>query len=132
MHIVSLYIYYMLMASLEMFFFFFFSSRRRHTRLQGDWSSDVCSSDLKSPIAGRIHLFKAASMLEASLIGSLSRVCTHWRYVLAWARKVVSPRTTRLNRSSEFAPDFSTISRAFRSTSEDGGFGFPLLSKPTG
>src|SRR5205807_819758 len=26
--------------------FFFFSSRRRHTRLQGDWSSDVCSSDL--------------------------------------------------------------------------------------
>src|ERR1039457_3381472 len=28
------------------FCFFFFSSRRRHTRLQGDWSSDVCSSDL--------------------------------------------------------------------------------------
>src|SRR5256885_5546681 len=27
-------------------FIFFFSSRRRHTRLQGDWSSDVCSSDL--------------------------------------------------------------------------------------
>src|SRR5256885_13181039 len=27
--------------------FFFFSSRRRHTRLQGDWSSDVCSSDLR-------------------------------------------------------------------------------------
>src|SRR2546426_4521370 len=25
---------------------FFFTSRRRHTRLQGDWSSDVCSSDL--------------------------------------------------------------------------------------
>src|SRR5256885_8964586 len=29
---------------------FFFSSRGRHTRLQGDWSSDVCSSDL--PIDG--------------------------------------------------------------------------------
>src|SRR5205807_4911380 len=28
---------------------FFFSSRRRHTRLQGDWSSDVCSSDLGQP-----------------------------------------------------------------------------------
>src|SRR5437879_9458433 len=26
--------------------FFFFSSRRRHTRYIGDWSSDVCSSDL--------------------------------------------------------------------------------------
>src|ERR1017187_2380828 len=28
---------------------FFFSSRRRHTRYIGDWSSDVCSSDLKPP-----------------------------------------------------------------------------------
>src|SRR5437879_10679649 len=28
------------------FFYFFFSSRRRHTRYIGDWSSDVCSSDL--------------------------------------------------------------------------------------
>src|SRR5256886_17574718 len=27
--------------------FFFFSSRRRHTRFDCDWSSDVCSSDLK-------------------------------------------------------------------------------------
>src|ERR1039457_704314 len=26
----------------------FFSSRRRHTILQGDWNSDVCSSDLSS------------------------------------------------------------------------------------
>src|SRR5256885_8282932 len=30
----------------ERYELFFFSSRRRHTRLQGDWSSDVCSSDL--------------------------------------------------------------------------------------
>src|SRR6266487_5838484 len=28
---------------------FFFSSRRRHTRWTGDWSSDVCSSDLLDP-----------------------------------------------------------------------------------
>src|SRR6266516_211291 len=31
------------------FFCFFFSSRRRHTRSYGDWSSDVCSSDLHDP-----------------------------------------------------------------------------------
>src|SRR5437762_4501420 len=30
-----------------MCFYFFFSSRRRHTRYIGDWSSDVCSSDLE-------------------------------------------------------------------------------------
>src|SRR5207247_3255175 len=29
-------------------FFFFFSSRRRHTRSTRDWSSDVCSSDLRA------------------------------------------------------------------------------------
>src|SRR3712207_6094917 len=29
------------------FYFFFFSSRRRHTRYWRDWSSDVCSSDLR-------------------------------------------------------------------------------------
>src|SRR5690348_2468627 len=30
---------------------FFFSSRRRHTRCTGDWSSDVCSSDLRRLMA---------------------------------------------------------------------------------
>src|SRR5256885_15094759 len=33
---------------------FFFSSRRRHTRLQGDWSSDVCSSDLFRSLPNKI------------------------------------------------------------------------------
>src|SRR5256885_9866152 len=37
---------------------FFFSSRRRHTRLQGDWSSDVCSSDL---LVARAFRLPAAS-----------------------------------------------------------------------
>src|SRR5437762_9241277 len=32
---------------------FFFSSRRRHTRYIGDWSSDVCSSDLAVEPPGR-------------------------------------------------------------------------------
>src|SRR3712207_8511585 len=32
---------------------FFFSSRRRHTRYWRDWSSDVCSSDLKVERHGR-------------------------------------------------------------------------------
>src|ERR671918_35827 len=48
--------------------FFFFSSRRRHTRLQGDWSSDVCSSDLplvqESPLAE-----PAAQSIEGEVLG---------------------------------------------------------------
>src|SRR3989454_9928860 len=43
-------------------FFFFFSSRRRHTRLQGDWSSDVCSSDLIR-LRGR-QVFKAGEEMR--------------------------------------------------------------------
>src|SRR5207248_6960829 len=43
---------------------FFFSSRRRHTRSYGDWSSDVCSSDLKQ--------FTAASILLLAEQGKLS------------------------------------------------------------
>src|SRR6185295_19409724 len=35
-------------AKLRKMIFFFFSSRRRHTRYWRDWSSDVCSSDLKA------------------------------------------------------------------------------------
>src|SRR5438132_8013704 len=43
------------------FLFFFFSSRRRHTRSLCDWSSDVCSSDLR----GR-------SVVRAEFCGSCS------------------------------------------------------------
>src|SRR3989454_12736306 len=52
--------------------FFFFSSRRRHTRLQGDWSSDVCSSDLGFHRAG-LH-----SVLEPAVFGVPVTVGPHW------------------------------------------------------
>src|SRR5690348_17533492 len=47
-------------------FFFFFSSRRRHTRWTGDWSSDVCSSDLRmeaaiAAVAGGAFIAEAAA-----------------------------------------------------------------------
>src|SRR5207248_5722279 len=32
---------------------FFFPSRSRHTRSYGDWSSDVCSSELSAPRSAR-------------------------------------------------------------------------------
>src|SRR5438105_8147006 len=38
---------FIVLVFFSFFFFFFFSSRRRHTRSTRDWSSDVCSSDLK-------------------------------------------------------------------------------------
>src|SRR5437867_13008030 len=41
---------------------FFFSSRRRHTRSYGDWSSDVCSSDL---------MIAADSMRHADVVSQI-------------------------------------------------------------
>src|SRR5437762_14271331 len=43
-------------------FYFFFSSRRRHTRYIGDWSSDVCSSDLAREQLYRGHAIDNAPL----------------------------------------------------------------------
>src|SRR5215210_2265906 len=57
--------------------FFFFSSRRRHTRYIGDWSSDVCSSDLPIQVVSedqlRVEGGVALSELEAVLGHSFDR-----------------------------------------------------------
>src|SRR5690348_342759 len=41
---------------------FFFSRRRRHTRWTGDWSSDVCSSDLE-----QVHIHNRIGMMPFPL-----------------------------------------------------------------
>src|SRR5256885_15374799 len=52
--------------------FFFFSSRRRHTRLQGDWSSDVCSSDLSWGLGKSIRNFTKRPSTHAVLASAAS------------------------------------------------------------
>ena len=49
------------------FFFFFFSSRRRHTRYWRDWSSDVCSSDLRRNAARHVKRIKEGDKLAKQL-----------------------------------------------------------------
>src|SRR5207248_4469751 len=44
---------------------FFFSSRRRHTRSYGDWSSDVCSSDLREAERFRLRLVTTRELAVA-------------------------------------------------------------------
>src|SRR2546422_10704631 len=57
-----------------MFCFFFFSSRRRHTRCSRDWSSDVCSSDLKAhPAAGMPNDGSAEPYTLATAYASAAR-----------------------------------------------------------
>src|SRR6266446_8165758 len=60
--------------------FFFFSSRRRHTRLQGDWSSDVCSSDLQPRLIPLVILRgsgETTRMLAAEAARSGVRTLAH-------------------------------------------------------
>src|SRR4051794_2465294 len=54
---------------------FFFSSRRRHTRWTGDWSSDVCSSDLADgaildprPLIDEVHTRGGMAVVAADLL----------------------------------------------------------------
>src|SRR5947209_20470202 len=51
--------------------FFFFSSRRRHTRYWRDWSSDVCSSDLRRRERLRERI---ADDVDAGLRGDVGQV----------------------------------------------------------
>src|SRR5256885_7995596 len=57
------------------------ASRRRHTRLQGDWSSDVCSSDLLRSDAGQgtveyVGLLLLVGALIASIVVGITK--GHW------------------------------------------------------
>src|SRR5438093_13438112 len=63
---------------------FFFSSRRRHTRLVSDWSSDVCSSDLRGLYrrddrqAGAKYARHVGEILERSEERRVGKECRFW------------------------------------------------------
>src|SRR5256885_13871438 len=57
---------------------FFFSSRRRHTILQGDWSSDVCSSDLgQRGRVGKRFAYQAESAHIEPHVRTCDRIAEH-------------------------------------------------------
>src|SRR5438105_7840511 len=53
--------------------FFFFSSRRRHTRSTRDWSSDVCSSDLRQEMNFTWKSLEAAETALHRIRGEISK-----------------------------------------------------------
>src|SRR3712207_9140598 len=53
----------------------FFSSRRRHTRYWRDWSSDVCSSDLRDDLG---HLKRVATEVEEVIGGADAAANKHF------------------------------------------------------
>src|SRR2546430_2916758 len=74
---------------------FFFSSRRRHTRVDCDWSSDVCSSDLavlRTILSSREFFSRAA--YRAKIKSPFELVASALRGLGAAAD--TSPRTAQL------------------------------------
>src|SRR5256885_16668566 len=61
--------------------FFFFSSRRRHTRLQGDWSSDVCSSDLRTK-AIAFFITLGVCLVAVAIFLNVTWIVLNWRRVI--------------------------------------------------
>src|SRR5213079_3712406 len=59
-----------------LFFFFFFKQKTAYEITTGDWSSDVCSSDLASGVASlpcRIRGFDSARSLGAKPVSAFAR-----------------------------------------------------------
>src|SRR5690625_7740611 len=86
---------------------FFFSSRRRHTRWPRDWSSDVCSSDL------RIHLLVGTQRPDAAFLGEGLRDNFDTRFSLRSEERRVGKGGDATGRS--------IIKRKFTETTEYGG-----------
>src|SRR5690606_40238893 len=87
--------------------FFFFSSRRRHTRFSRDWSSDVCSSDLRDcllagyycivlEIDGTVSGYSIMSIAAAE--AHVLNICVHPR---SEERRVGKERRARWSSSHE-------------------------------
>src|SRR5256885_3607706 len=91
-------------------FLFFFSSRRRHTRLQGVWSSDVCSSDLT-----RLRNRRIARRLAQRP----ARVHERWRACrFALRSAALGERETRMARQLEH---FDNLVALFLARAEERG-----------
>src|SRR6266516_5246633 len=109
--------------------FFFFSSRRRHTRSYGDWSSDVCSSDLTTDAevdalvehyrrdAGMLFTVDTLEFLRRG--GRIGRAkawagnLLHVKPILTIKREVIPVKRVRGNQKAmqEFVSEFTSTSK---------------------
>src|SRR2546430_8838155 len=95
---------------------FFFSSRRRHTRFDCDWSSDVCSSDLR--LEGKLHhratdgvvLVVHAINCDIDVAAVLAVNGKNRVAVLGWIVRVCRLHTWRQVRSEEHTSELQSQS----------------------
>src|SRR5689334_11930904 len=87
-------------------FFFFFSSRRRHTRWNCDWSSDVCSSDLKRRTGQVAVTFKPETELKDLITWVMGFTCKNF---------ILDPRIVSTGKKvTVIAPNKMSATEAYR------------------
>src|SRR5690606_40961341 len=89
---------------------FFFSSRRRHTRFSRDWSSDVCSSDLRTSSTGddadpgimppKIHVFLSNRTASNIVRVSGSASATRFHCLFSEVNTAACVRPLKIGRAS--------------------------------
>src|ERR1039457_1026727 len=72
------------------------SSRRRHTRLQGDWSSDVCSSD-DNRLGRLLHAQPRNKTVEQQIIAPDERQSANARWTLDFLKCLTVRAESRMN-----------------------------------
>src|SRR2546421_9116426 len=79
---------------------FFFSSRRRHTRSDRDWSSDVCSSDLR------------VATFDPDYRGEIYRIIREQRKLRARRGEIVGSATTQFAAAEDLSANSSVMRRS--------------------
>src|SRR6266850_1812509 len=112
---------------MEYVIFFFFSSRRRHTRLQGDWSSDVCSSDLAGYKAGALVMAIMDPYGNEAALSAIAKAG-----VTAFAMELM-PRITRAQVMDVLSSQANLAGyRAVIEAAEAFGRAFPMMMTAAG
>src|SRR5207248_4025749 len=81
------------------------SSRRRHTRSYGDWSSDVCSSDLLLPQLGQLRSVSeeggrpCLASYASSRWSARNRLWQDWHSVSGSTNSAMWPDATQTSRA---------------------------------
>src|SRR5690554_5135674 len=83
--------------------YFFFSSRRRHTRCGRDWSSDVCSSDLKRNIG---YMSQKFSLYEDLRVWENIRL---FGGIYGLTDRVIAEKTDELLKRLDFQQERNTL-----------------------
>src|SRR5216117_4559952 len=92
------------------FFFFFFKQKTAYEIRKGDWSSDVCSSDLREAHRQRVLLRKLLAERDADVF----RVAPRHHFGIS---TTTSPRTTAWQPSREWIVRPSAVSSRSSSSS---------------